>query len=405
MARNPANVQVYKWTGVDARRRRVNGEQEAPSPAVVRAMLQRRGIRATRIRRKSGQGTLFQPRIKPKDIALVTRQVATLIIAGIPIAQSIGAVARGTENQRMVELLTRVRQDVEGGLTFSAAIQKYPRYFDRLYTSLAAAGEESGTLDRLMQKTADYLERMEEIRGKIRSAMFYPIMVLIVAMGVILVMLLFVIPEFEKLFGSLEGGLPALTRLLLDISAWFQEYWHLFLVGAASAFLLGQIFYRRSPKVQHLMDRIVLRVPIVGGLLKKAAIARFCRTLSTMFGAGVPLVDALVTVAGATGNRVYFDATHRIMREVSTGRPLETSMARTGLFPSMTLQMVATGEETGELEGMLDKTADYLENEVNDAVNSMSSLIEPIMIVLLGGIIGTIVVAMYLPIFKLAGTF
>ena len=256
-----------------------------------------------------------------------------------------------------------------------------------------------------MMKVASYLERIEEIKGKIKAAMFYPLMVIFVAITIIAIMMLFVIPEFEKLFNSFGAGLPTLTRFMLDCSRWFQEYWYFFMAYLAIGFIVLRYIYKRSAKMQFMMDRIILHLPIFGPVLRKATVARFCRTLATMFGAGVPLVDALGAVAGASGNQVYYNATYQIRRDVSTGRPLEASMAQTKLFPSMVLQMVATGEETGELESMLNKTSDYFENEVNDAVDAMSSLIEPIMIVLLGGIVGTIVVAMYLPIFKLAAAF
>ncbi len=396
---------VWLWSGQDARNHQISGEQEGPNAAFVKAFLRRQGIQVKRVRKKPAASGLFSKRIKPKDISLVTRQIATLISAGIPIAQSISAIARGAENPKMLDLLNKIRRDVEGGLYFSAAIRKFPGYFDRLYVSLVAVGEESGTLDQLMLKVASYLERIEEIKGKIRAAMFYPVMVLFVAAAIITIMLLFVIPEFEKLFKGFGADLPTLTQTMMDASRWFQEWWYVFFVGITVLFMVTRYIYKRSSKLQHLMDRIILRLPVFGIILRKATIARFCRTLATMFGAGVPLFDALVAVAGASGNRVYYDATLQVRRDVSTGRPLEASMRQTKLFPSMVLQMVATGEETGELESMLNKTADFYENEVNEAVDAMSSLIEPIMIVILGSIVGTIVVAMYLPIFKMAAAF
>ncbi|MFT5115576.1 MAG: type IV pilus assembly protein PilC [Parasphingorhabdus sp.] len=407
MAQNPRakKFHTFVWTGVDGQNRQINGEQDGPNPNFIRALLRRQGISVKKIRRKPKQFILFQKRINTKDIAVVTRQISTLIAAGIPIAQSIGAIARGSDNPRMAGLLTSIRRDVESGHTFSTAIQKHPGYFDRLFVSLATAGEESGTLDGLMNKVAGYLERIEEIKSKVRAAMFYPIMVLFVAIAIIIIMLIFVIPEFEKLFSSFGAGLPTLTQWMLDASHWFQEWWLVFFIGVSALFTFTRWSYKRSSKAQHTFDRVILHAPIFGPILRKATVARFCRTLATMFGAGVPLVDALTAVAGASGNRVYYDATFRIRKEISTGRPLEICMAQTKLFPSMVLQMVATGEETGELENMLNKTADYFEDEVNNAVDAMSSLIEPIMIVILGGIVGTIVVAMYLPIFKLASAF
>ncbi len=406
MAKNPSNkLQTYQWTGVDARKRKISGEQEAPSPAFVRTLLKRQGIQVTRVRRKAGRSVLFAKRITGKQVALATRQIATLISAGIPIAQSVAAVSRGVENPRLGEILDKIRREVEGGISLSNAIRKYPAIFDRLYVNLVSVGEESGTLDHLLQKISSYLERIEEIKGKIRAAMFYPIMVLVVAVAIVSIMLIFVIPEFEKLFSSFGAGLPTLTQSMIDLSHWFREWWYVFFVVLIIAFFSLRAMYKRSSRMQHAMDRIVLYLPIFGPVLRKAVIARYCRTLATMFGAGVPLVDGLAAVAGATGNRVYYDACYRIRRDVSTGRPLQAAMSQTRLFPPMVLQMVGTGEETGELESMLAKTADYFESEVNDAVDAMSSLIEPIMIVILGGIVGTIVVAMYLPIFKLASAF
>ncbi len=406
MATNPSNrLQTYQWTGLDARKRTISGEQDAPNPQFLRNMLRRQGINVTRVRKKSGRSTLLARRITGKQVALATRQIATLISAGIPIAQSVAAVSRGIENPRLAEIFDKIRRDVEGGISMSHSIRKYPTIFDRLYVNLVSVGEESGTLDHLLQKVAAYLERIEEIKGKIKAAMFYPIMVLSVAVIIVAIMLIFVIPEFEKLFSSFGAGLPTLTQSMIDMSHWFREWWHVFFIGLIIGFFLLRYFYKRSTRAQHAMDRIILYVPVIGPILRKAVIARFARTLATMFGAGVPLVDGLAAVAGATGNRVYYDACQRIRRDVSTGRPLMTSMAQTRLFPPMVLQMVGTGEETGELESMLEKTADYFENEVRDAVDALSSLLEPIMIVILGGIVGTLVVAMYLPIFKLAAAF
>lgn len=406
MATNPSNkLQTYEWTGLDSRKRKISGEQEAPNPAFVKTLLRRQGINVTRVRKKSGRSVLFAKPITGKQVALATRQIATLINAGIPIAQSVSAVARGVDNPRLAEMLDKIRRDVEGGNSLSNSIRKYPGIFDRLYINLVSVGEESGTLDHLLLKIASYLERIEEIKGKIKAAMFYPIMVLAVAVAIVSIMLIFVIPEFENLFSSFGAGLPTLTQSMIDFSQWFREWWYVFFISLIIAFFVLRAMYKRSTKMQHAMDRITLYLPIFGPVLRKAIVARYCRTLSTMFGAGVPLVDGLSAVAGATGNRVYYEACYRIRRDVSTGRPLQVSMAQTRLFPPMVLQMVGTGEETGELETMLTKTADYFENEVNDAVDAMSSLIEPIMIVILGGIVGTIVVAMYLPIFKLAAAF
>jgi len=343
--------------------------------------------------------------VKAKDITFATRQLATMIGAGIPVAQSIEAIGRGHDNPSVQELLTSIRQDVESGTSLSQSMRRYPLHFDRLYTSLVAAGEESGTLDILLEKVATYKEKIEAIKSKIKSALLYPAAVLLVAIVVIAILLIFVIPQFEELFSSFGGDLPTLTRLIVDLSRWFQEWWWAFF-----AVLIGSIVgavgaYRRSANLQFLMDRVALKLPLFGPLIQKAVVARYSRTLSTMFGAGVPLVDALESVAESTGNRVYRNAVLDIRNEVSTGRSLEVSMAQTDLFPNIVLQMVASGEESGELELMLMKIAEFYEREVDDAVDALSSLIEPIMIVILGAIVGTMVVAMYLPIFKMAAVF
>jgi type IV pilus assembly protein PilC len=406
MATNPSNrLHTYQWTGLDAKKRTVTGEQDAPNPAFLKTLLRRQGINVKRVRKKARKSTLFAKRITGKQIALASRQIATLISAGIPIAQSVSSVSRGMDSPRLGEIFDTVRRDVEGGISLSLSIRKFPTVFDRLYVNLVSVGEESGTLDLMLQKVSSYLERIEQIKGKIKAAMFYPLMVLFVAVAIIAIMLLFVIPEFEKLFTSFGSGLPTLTQAMIDASHWFQEWWFIFFAGLGVGFFALRAMYMRSTRMQHMMDRIVLYLPVFGPVLRKAVIARYCRTLATMFGAGVPLVDGLAAVAGACGNRVYHDACLEIRRDVSSGRPLAASMSQTKLFPSMVLQMVETGEETGELESMLSKTSDYFEAEVNDAVDALSSLIEPFMIVILGGIVGTIVVAMYLPIFKLASAF
>lgn len=398
-------LQQFVWEGTDGRGRRLKGDNEAPNAAYVKATLRRQGIRPTKVRKKSKNLFQIKRRITPKDIAFVTRQLATMIGAGIPVAQSIEALGRGHDNPSVQELLNGVRQEVESGTSLSDSLGRYPVHFDRLYTSLVAAGEQSGTLDILLEKVATYKEKIEALKSKIRSAMLYPAAVLSVAIVVVAILLIFVIPQFEALFQNFGGDLPTLTRMIVDFSRWFQEYWWLFGVGLVGG-IVGLIFlYKRSDKMQFTLDRLLLRLPIFGVVIRKGIIARFARTLSTMFGAGVPLVDALETVALATGNRVYYQGVISVRNEVSTGRSLEVSMAETKLFPSMVQQMVSSGEESGELELMLMKVAEFYEREVDDAVAALSSLIEPVMIVILGIIVGTVVVAMYLPIFKMAAVF
>lgn len=396
---------TFVWEGRDSRGRRIKGEHEAASVAYVNATLRRQGIRPIRVRRQARPLLSFKKPVRTRDIVFATRQLATMIGAGIPIAQALQGIERGHENPSMSELLRDIRQQVEAGTNFSEVLVKYPQHFDRLYTSLVAAGEQSGTLDDLLEKVATYKEKVEAIKGKVKSALFYPAAVLVVAVIVIALLLIFVIPQFESLFENFGGQLPTLTQFMVDLSRWFQDAWYVvFGVLIGSVMIIG-FSYRRSPRMQYLADRVSLRIPVIGEILRKATIARYSRTLATMFSAGVPLVDSLESVAGATGNRVYYDGIMEIKNEISTGRSLEAAMTSTGLFPSMVLQMVATGEESGELETMLNKVADFYEREVDDAVAAMSSLIEPIMIVVLGTIVGTMVVAMYLPIFKMAAVF
>jgi type IV pilus assembly protein PilC len=406
MAKNPqTKLTVFVWSGKDRRGNLIKGETEGPNPAFVKSALRRQGISPNRIRRKPKPLFSVGSKIKPKDIAIATRQIATMIAAGIPIAQAYHAVARGHDNPKMQALFDSIRQEVESGTKLSTVLAKYPLHFDRLYQSLVAAGEESGTLDALLDKVATNMEKMEAIKSKVKSAMFYPIAIVIVAIVVVACLLIFVIPQFEDLFSSFGGQLPTLTQIIVNLSRWFQAQWYWAIGGAVGVILFIGFTYRRSTKLQFLMDRVVLKLPIFGTVIRKATVARFARTLATMFGAGVPLVDSLESVANATGNRVYYNGIIGIRNDVSTGRPLHASMTQTGIFPNMALQMVETGEESGELETMLDKVADFYEREVDDAVAAISSLIEPIMIVFLGVTVGTVVVAMYLPIFKMAAVF
>jgi type IV pilus assembly protein PilC len=405
MAKKQTKVIEFVWEGINQKRVVAGGDIDAPTLAQARALLRQRGVRVTKIRRKPKPLFSGGKTVKPVDISFASRQMATMIGAGIPIAQTLKAIGKGHENGAMEKLMLDLGKEVESGTALSVGLSKHPVHFNRLFVSLVEAGEESGKLDTMLDRVATYNEKLEAIKSKVKSAMMYPIIVLFVSMLVTLLLLLFVIPQFEALFQGFGADLPTLTRIIVDMSEWMQQYWYLF-VGAMLAAGVGFMFaYRRSEKMQFAMDRSILKLPVFGAILKKSALARFSRTLSIIFGAGVPLVDGMNTVGAATGNRVYQKAAGEVKHDISTGRSLESSMATTKVFPNMMLQMVSSGEESGELEMMLDKVADFYEREVDDAVEALASLIEPIMIVILGVIIGTIVLAMYLPIFKLASVF
>ncbi len=404
-AKSKSEPVVFKWSGLDKANRKASGEIEAQNLQTARMLLRRQGVRVKKLRKQAKPLFSFGNTVKVKDIVFLTRQLATMIEAGIPIAQSLRGISQGHENAGVKTLLGKIRGDVEAGTNLSSALRKHPEHFNRLYTSLVTVGEQSGTLDILMNKIASYLEKIEEIKSKVRSALFYPALVIIVAIVIVAVLLIVVIPEFEVLFQDFGADLPSLTRWVVDLSHSVQEHWAVYLLVTMVASTALVFAYKRSTKMQYLMDKFILKIPIFGPIIRKAIIARVARTLATMFGAGIPLVDSLETVASAAGNGIYRDGMLAVRREVSTGRTLESSMADTGLFPGMVLQMVATGEETGELERMLDKVADFYENEVDNAVAVISSLVEPFLIIILGIIVGTIVIAMYLPIFKLGAVF
>jgi len=402
VAAKKPKFQTFVWEGVDRQGRKSKGEMEAASVAFVNATLRRQGINPTKVAKR--RAPLFQTKkkIKPKDIAVFTRQLATMINSGIPIAQAFDIVGKGHENPSMQELILRIKNDIEAGTNLTDALSKHPLYFDALYCNLVQAGEQAGILDNILDKVATYKEKIEAIKGKIKSAMFYPTAVIVVAVVITAILLIFVIPQFESLFKGFGADLPALTQMVINASRFLQEYWYIvFGILIGSVVFIGYT-YKRSPKMQHTLDRALLRAPVIGEIIKKATIARFCRTLATMFAAGVPLVEALESVAGASGNRVYFEGTQQIRADVSTGMQLQAAMNATGLFPNMVVQMVAIGEESGELDTMLSKVADFYEAEVDDAVAALSSLLEPIIMVVLGVLIGGMVIAMYLPIFKMA---
>jgi type IV pilus assembly protein PilC len=389
---------VFEWEGKDRNGKQVRGETRASGENQVQAALRRQGVMATKIskrRMRAGKA------IKPKDMAIFTRQLATMMKAGVPLLQAFDIVGRGNPNASVTKLLNDIRTDVETGTSLSVAFRKFPLYFDNLYCNLIEAGESAGILDQLLDRLAVYMEKTEAIKSKIKSALMYPISVLIVAFVVTAVIMIFVVPAFKEVFSNFGADLPAPTLAVIAISEIFVNYWWLIFGGIGGGFYFFMQAWRRNEKMQHVMDRIMLKMPIFGVLVDKSCIARWTRTLSTMFAAGVPLVEALDSVGGAAGNSVYELATKKIQQEVSTGTALTVAMTNTNLFPSMVLQMCAIGEESGSIDHMLSKAADFYEAEVDDMVAGISSLMEPIIIVILGTVIGGIVVAMYLPIFKL----
>jgi type IV pilus assembly protein PilC len=389
---------VFEWEGKDRNGKIVRGEMRAGGEAVISASLRRQGILVSKIKKRRSSGGKS---IKQKDISVFTRQLATMMRAGVPLLQSFDIVARGSPNPRLTKLLTDIRQDVETGTSLSAAFRKHPLYFDALYCNLVEAGEQGGILETLLDRLAIYQEKTVALKGKIKSALTYPIAVLIVAFVVTAVIMIFVIPAFKDVFKSFGADLPAPTLFVMAMSEIFVAYWWLiFLVIGGGLYFFFQS-WKRSEKMQKFMDRLLLKIPVFGQLIYKSAVARWTRTLATMFAAGVPLVEALDSVGGASGNAVFVEATEKIQRDVSTGASLTTSMQTTGIFPIMVLQMSAIGEESGSLDHMLGKAADFYEEEVDDAVKALSSLMEPIIIVFLGTLIGGIVISMYLPIFKL----
>ena len=389
---------VFEWEGKDRHGKQVRGEIRAVGENQVQATLRRQGVLPTKIKKRrmrSGK------RIRPKDIAIFTRQLATMMKAGVPLLQSFDIVGRGNANSSVTKLLNDIRTDVETGTSLSGAFRKYPMYFDNLYCNLVEAGEAAGILEALLDRLATYMEKTEGIKSKIKSALMYPVSVIIVAFVVVTIIMIFVIPAFKEVFSSFGADLPAPTLLVMGISEFFVKYWWLIFGGlGAGAFFFMQA-WRRSEKMQMFMDRLLLKMPVFGSLIEKSCIARWTRTLATMFAAGVPLVEALDSVGGAAGNSVFSMATEKIQQEVSTGTSLTVAMTNANVFPSMVLQMCAIGEESGSIDHMLGKAADFYEMEVDDMVAGLSSLMEPIIIVFLGTLIGGIVVSMYLPIFKL----
>ncbi len=389
---------IFEWEGKDRNGKTVRGEIRSGGEAAVSAMLRRQGVMITKVKKRRMSGGKS---IKQKDIAVFTRQLATMMKAGVPLLQAFDIVGRGSTNPRMARLLNDIRSDVETGTSLSAAFRKHPLYFNSLYANLVEAGEAGGILEQLLDRLALYEEKTLALKSKIKSALMYPVAVLIVAFVVVTVIMIFVIPAFKDVFTSFGAHRPAPPRAVIAMSEFFVAYWWVIfgiLIGGGYMFMQT---WRRSEKMQMTMDRLLLRIPVFGDLINKSVIARWTRTLSTMFAAGVPLVEALDSVGGASGNAVYAEATEKIQKDVSTGSALTSAMQATGVFPTMVLQMASIGEESGSLDHMLGKAAEFYEDEVDEMVKGLSSLMEPFIIVILGTIIGGIVVSMYLPIFKL----
>jgi type IV pilus assembly protein PilC len=395
---NQAKETIFAWEGKDKSGKTIKGELRARGEATVNATLRRQGILVTKVKKKSFTSG---KKITEKDITLFTRQMATMMKAGVPLLQSFEIVAKGHSNPSVSKLIQDLRADVETGTSLNQAFRKFPLYFDALFCNLVGAGEQAGILEDLLTRLAIYKEKTIAIKGKIKSAMFYPISILVVAFVVTAVIMIWVVPAFKSVFTSFGADLPAPTLIVMGISDFFVKWWWLIFGGIGAALYFFFQAWKRSEKMQRTMDTILLKVPVFGEVIKKATIARWTRTLATMFAAGVPLVESLDSVGGAAGNFVYLDATRRIQTEVSTGTSLTAAMQNSDVFPSMVTQMVSIGEESGALDQMLGKVADFYEDEVDEAVESLSSLMEPMIMVILGVLIGGLVIAMYLPIFKL----
>ncbi|NIM70823.1 MAG: type II secretion system F family protein [Xanthomonadales bacterium] len=403
MAVVQAESVTFLWEGRDKRGVKLKGQQVAANPSLVRAELRRQGINPIRVRKKpkplfGGAGH----RIRPKDIAVFSRQLATMLKAGVPLVTAFQIIAGGVKNPRMRNMVNRIRSDVESGGSLFEALSAHPGQFDELYVNLVKAGESAGVLDTVLDEIASYKERIESIKGKIKKALYYPAAVIAVAIIVSAILLIYVIPQFEGIFANFGADLPAFTQAVVSVSRWLRSNGFGLLIGLIVVISSLVTLKKRSRPFAHWLDRVSLKLPIVGAILEKAAIARFCRTLAITFAAGVPLVDALKIVSGATGNQVYNDAAARVREDVAVGHQLQLAMQQTDVFPNMVIQMAAIGEESGSLDHMLIKVAEAYEEEVNNAVDALSSLLEPAIIVFVGVVVGTMVIAMYLPIFKMA---
>lgn len=404
MAETRTENHTFFWIGTDRNGTRVKGQTEGPNEAMVRTMLRRQSINPLRVRKQTklfGIGGQRKKKVRTADIAILSRQLATMLAAGVPLVASLDIVAKGASNPSLAELVHMIRDDIESGLPLAEALARHPRHFDELFVNLVAAGERSGTLEALLDKIATYKEKTEAIKTKVRKALFYPSAVIIVAIIVMGILLYFVVPQFQSLFRGFGADLPAFTLMVIGLSETVQHWWWLILgavIGAGYGFVVAR---RRSRRFRRTLDRVVLRVPVVGAIVYNAAVARFSRTLSTMFAAGVPLVEALDSVARAAGNISFEEAIFQMRGQVESGQRLELAMANTGRFPSMAHQMVKIGEEAGALDAMCGRVADFYESEVDAQVDALSSLLEPMIMAVIGVLVGGLVIAMYLPIFKL----
>ncbi len=390
----------YAWVGTDRRGNKVKGVMRAANDALVKADLRRQGVTPIRVQKQLNL-PFFKHKIKAADIAIFSRQLATMIKAGVPLVQALDIVAKGSSNAAMQEMILSIKTDIEGGTSLTNALRKHPLYFDDLFCNLVEVGEQAGVLETLLDRIATYKEKTESIKKKIKKALFYPTAVIIAGIVVSAILLIFVVPTFEELFKSFGAELPAFTQLVINLSRFVRDQWVFILLGMAASVVILVNLWKRSPKFREQIDRIMLKMPIFGPILHKSALARFARTTSTMFAAGVPVVEALDSVAGATGSVIYGNAIKQMRDDITTGQSLRLAMDQQPLFPHMVRQMVAIGEESGSLDAMLGKVADFYEEEVNNAVDSLSSLLEPLIMAILGILVGGLVVAMYLPIFKL----
>jgi type IV pilus assembly protein PilC len=397
-----AESAIFLWEGIDKGGRKTKGEISSSTPAIAKAELRRQGINATKVKKKSKAFSLGGGgSVKPVDIALFTRQMSTMMRAGVPLVQAFEIVAGGVDKPKVATLIRALRDDVASGSSFTGALRKHPLHFDDLFCNLVGAGEQSGALETMLDRIATYKEKTESLKAKVRKAMTYPAAVLVVAFIVSGILLIKVVPQFEEVFAGFGAELPAFTQFVINISEFTQQWWFLIVVAIGSTIASFMAVRKRSKKLREAIDRIALKAPVFGNIIEKSAVARYARTLATTFAAGVPLVEALNSVAGSTGNSVYTKAVYQIRDDVSTGQQLNFSMRSTGVFPNMVVQMVAIGEEAGALDEMLDKSASYYEEQVDNAVDNLTALMEPMIMAVLGVLVGGLIIAMYLPIFQL----
>ena len=401
MAEAKAKSEVFEWEGKDQRGQKVKGQTQGPNAEWVKAQLRRKGTVPIKVRKKRASRQSKGKKIDTSDIAVFSRQLSTMLSSGVPLVQAFEIISQGADKQQMRELVAAIKNDIESGTNLNQALAKHPKYFDDLFCNLVAAGEQSGTLETLLDKIATYKEKTEALKSKVRKATYYPAAILIVGFIVTAILLIFVIPEFENLFDTMGGDLPAFTRMVVELSEFFQAYWYLIFGAIIAAGVAAFKAHQRSKRFADFVDRLTLKLPVFGDIANKAAVARFARTLSTMSAAGVPLVEALDSVAATSGNVVYKDAILRMRDDTMTGTQLNVSMESQQLFPNMVTQMTAIGEESGSMDGMLAKVADFYEAEVDNLVDGLTSLMEPMIIAVLGVVVGGLVIAMYLPIFQM----